>query len=355
MTESHYCTSDMERILAAQGSFICLPLSDKAAKTILADRSVGLWTWLAVVAAVGVLLIVLGCAARVVWGSYCPVLSPPYLYWLRLRLRLLNGGGSSGSGGQGGQGQDRNLELGARPRIMYETSNPGPTAPYRLHVPQPLGEGRSIGDIMVNSLVNENYNSSCRDADSIICPNCPNCYDSTATTQLSDSDSTVYAGLAAARTSTPLQAGCSKGSTRSLVSDAGSFKSVTNPDAQGAVGGAVGGAEATLVGSDPLLLYHPEHGVVVDRAGLEDNLMESIISGLVDSILGAFTVPVAAEVLDTMDTSTQTQSLDLSNRPLVAAEATPPRRGRPSLPRVAKTKTKGLYGDPSHPYRRYPK
>ena len=51
--ESHYCTSDMERILEGQGSFICLPLSDKAAKTIL-DRSVGLWTWLAVLAAIGV-------------------------------------------------------------------------------------------------------------------------------------------------------------------------------------------------------------------------------------------------------------------------------------------------------------
>ena len=332
----------MERILEAQGAFVCLPLGDKADKAVLTDRSVGLGTLLAVVLAVGVVLLVLGCAARVVWGSYCPVLSPPYFYLFP--LRLLGGSGGSDSGGQGGQGQDQNLELVSVVRppvgtVMHKTSIPGPTAPYTLFVPQPLGRDRSIGDILVNS----NFDPNCRDSDSIICPNCPNCY---------DSDSTTYAGVAAARTSTPLQAGCSKGSTQSLVSDAGSFKSVVNPDVQGCVP-AVNGAEATLV-ADPLLLYHPEHGVVVDRASLEDNLMESIISGLVDSILGAFTVPVAAEVLDTMDTSTQTQSLDLSNRPLVA-EATPPRRGRPSLPRVAKTKTKGLYGDPGNPYRRYPK
>ena len=78
MTVYHHCTSGMERILEAQGSFVCLPLGDKADKAVLTDRSVGLGTLLAVVLAVGVVLLVLGCAARVVWGSYCPVLSPPY-------------------------------------------------------------------------------------------------------------------------------------------------------------------------------------------------------------------------------------------------------------------------------------
>merc|ERR1712074_91335 len=99
--------------------------------------------------------------------------------------------------------------------IMHRTAFRGPMGPF---VSMPMG----------NSLVNANFN--------------PNCYDS-----------------AAARTSTPLQAGCSKGSTQSLASDAwsrtpqyagcsegsigwislqdvvsedGSFKS----DAQGAVG-----------------------------------------------------------------------------------------------------------------------
>ena len=222
--EYHYCTSDMERILEGLGSFICLPLADKAAKT---NRSVGLWTWFAVLAAIGVVGIVLGCALRVVWGSYCrAVLAPPYFYWLQLRLRLLHGGRRLGCGGQGGQGQDddRNLELGARPRCGYAASDPGPIAPPRLHVPQPLGASQSMGDILFNSIINENYVPSRRD--SILCPDCPGCYDcndstvtgcydSTATTQLDDSGSTVYAGMDAARTSTP-QAGCRKGSTRSL-------------------------------------------------------------------------------------------------------------------------------------------
>ena len=263
-----------------------------------------------------------------VWGSYCPVLSPPYFYLFPLRLLGgLGGSGSSDSGGQGGQGQDQNLTgvsvvQPSGGTVMHRTAFRGPTGPY---VPQPMGG---------NTLVNPHYD--------------PNCY---------DSDDTMYAVLAAARTSTPLHAACSRdttsGSTQSLVSDAGSFKSVVNPDAQGCIP-AVGGAEATLV-ADPLLLYHPEHGVVVDRASLEDNLMESILSGLVESILGAFTQPLAAEVLDTMDTSTQTQSLDLSTRPLVA-EAAPTRRSRPSLPRMAKTKGRGgLYRDPDDPYRRFSK
>ena len=328
--EYHYCTSGMERILEAQGSFICLPLSDEAAKTILADRSVGLWTVAAVVVAVGVLLIMLGCAARVVWGN-CPVLSPPYFYCFP--LRLLGGGGSGGSNA-GDQDQDLTAVSVVQPSggtVMHRTAFRGPTGPF---VPMPMG----------NSLVNSNFN--------------PDCY---------DSDSIMYAGVAAARTSTPLQAGCSKGSTQSLVSDAwsrtpqhagcsegsigwislvseaGSFKSVMNPDIP-AVGGAeaaVGGAESTLVG-DPLLLYHQEHGVIVDRASLGDNLMESGLSGLVEAVLDTFTQPLAAEVLDT------------STQPLVAEAA--PTRLRPRLPRKAKTKSRdGQYRDPDDPYRRFSK
>ena len=165
----------------------------------------------------------------------------------------------------------------------------------------------------------------------MICPDCPGFYDSTATTLLDDSGSTVYAGMDAARTSTP-QAGCRKGSTRSL-------------DALDALG-AVGGAEATKVGSTDWTAW-------IDS--LDDSRIESLISGLMDSILGSLTGQVAADVLDAVDTSTQTSSLDNSSLPLVAAEATPLRRSRALLPRAAKARTKGLYGDPSHPYRRYAK
>ena len=333
----------MERILEAQGAFVCLPLGDKADKAVLADRSVGLGTWLAVTLAVGVVLLVLLCLARVVWQSYCLVLSPPFFYLFPLRLL----GGLGGSGGSNAGDQDQNLTAVSvvQPSggtVLHRTAFRGPTGPLTLFVPQPMGRDRSIGDI----LVNPNYD--------------PDCY---------DSDSIMYAGVAAARTSTPLQAGCSKGSTQSLVSDAwsrtpqhagcsegsigwislqdvvseaGSFKSVANPDAQGAVGGAeaaVGGAESTRVG-DPLLLYHQEHGVIVDRASLGDNLMESGLSGLVEAVLDTFTQPLAAEVLDT------------STQPLVA-EAAPT---RPRLPRKAKTKSRdGQYRDPDDPYRRFSK
>ena len=289
MTVYHYCTSGMERILEAQGSFVCLPLGDKADKAVLADRSVGLGTWLAVTLAVGVVLLVLLCLARVVWQSCCPVLSPPYFYLFPLRLLGgLGGSGSSDSGGQGGQGQDQNLTgvsvvQPSGGTVLHRTAFRGPTGPF---VPMPMG----------NSLVNANFNS--------------NCYDS-----------------AAARTSTPLKV-CSKGSTQSLASDAwsrtpqfagcregsigwislqdvaseaGSFKSDANPDAQGAVGGAeaaVGGAESTR--------------------------------------------------------SLPEVYLDSSTQPLVAEAA--PIRLRPRLPRRAKTKGRdGQYRDPDDPYRRFSK
>ena len=108
----------------------------------------------------------------------------------------------------------------------------------------------------------------------------------------------------------------------------------------------MGGAKATKVGSEDWAAW-------VDS--LDDSRIEWIISGLMDSILDSLTGRVAFDVLGAVDTSTQTSSLDNSSLPLVAAEAIPLRRSRALLPRAAKARTKGLYGDPSHPYRRYPK
>ena len=226
--EAHYCTSGMERILAAQGRFICLPLPDEAAKAISADRSVGWWTVAAIVVACGVLLLCCMCAARVVWGSCCHQLSPPFFYLFPLRLL----GGLGGRGGSNAGDQDQDLTavsevLSGGGTLMYRTVLRGPTGPY---VPQPMG-----GNVLFNPHFDPNYYNS-----------------------------------AAARTSTPLKV-CSKGSTQSVASDAwsltpqfagcregsigwislqdvaseaGSIKS----ECQGAVGGdeaAVGGAEST--------------------------------------------------------------------------------------------------------------
>ena len=222
--EAHHCTSGMERILAAQGRFICLPLPDEAAKAISADRSVGWWTVAAIVVACGMLLLCCMAAARVVWGSCCHQLSPPF--FCLLPLRLLGGLRRAGSNA-GDPDQDLtavSVVLSGGGTLMYRTAIRGPTGPY---VPQPMG-----GNVLVNPHFDPNY------------------YDTSA-----------------AKTSTPLKV-CSKGSVASdawsltpqfagrregsigwislqdVASGAGSIKS----ECQGAVDGdeaAVGGAGST--------------------------------------------------------------------------------------------------------------
>ena len=202
----------MERILAAQGQFICLP--DEVAKAISADRSVGWWTVAAIVAACVVLLLCCLAAARVVWGGCCRELSPPFAAVL-LPLRLL-GGLRRGSRRDGSNVGDQTNQtavsevLSGGGTFLYRTALRGSMGPY---VPQPMG-----GNVLFNPHFDPNYYNS-----------------------------------AAARTSTPLKV-CSKGSSASdawsltpqcagrregsiewipLEDLAGSFKS----DAQGAVGG----------------------------------------------------------------------------------------------------------------------
>ena len=319
MPTFYECTSGIERILEAQGAFVCLPLGGEA---VLADRSVGPGTWLMVALAGGIVLLVILCLARVIWQSYCPVLSPPFFHLFPLRIL----GGLGGSGGSNAGDQDQNLTaVSVVPRsggtVIHRTVLPGPSVPF---VPMPMG----------NTLVNPLYD--------------PNYYGSDAV-------------LAAPNTSTPLHAACCKdkmpGSILSLISsDAQSYKSVSDADAQSyksaldadaqSYKSASGEDEATLVAS-PVILYHQHHGVIVDRASLGRSLVGSILSDLVEAVLDTITQPLVAEVMDT-----STQPLNTSTQPLIA-EA-PTRRSRPSLPRKAKTKCrKALYQDPDNPYSRF--
>ena len=130
--------------------------------------------------------------------------------------------------------------------------------------------------------------------------------------------------MAAARTSTPLQAGCSKGSTQSLASDAWSL----TPQFAGCREGSIGWISLQDVASE---------------AGSFKSDAQGAVGGAEAAVGGAESTRSLPEVY-----------LDSSTQPLVAEAA--PIRLRPRLPRKAKTKGRdGQYRDPDDPYRRFSK
>ena len=85
------CTIPFERVLAAQGAIVCLPLGEP----VLADRATGAATWVMVALAGGILLLCLLCLGRVVWRCYGPVLPLPILAAFPLQALDGLGGGDS--------------------------------------------------------------------------------------------------------------------------------------------------------------------------------------------------------------------------------------------------------------------
>ena len=297
MTVYYECTSGMERILEAQGAFVCLPLGDEA---VLADRSVGPGTWLAVTLAVGVVLLVILCLARVIWQSYCPVLSPPFFYLFPLQLL----GGLGGSGGSNAGDQDQNLtEVSVVPRsggtVIHRTVLPGPSVPF---VPMPMG----------NTLVNPLFDPTYFGSDASLAPN----------------------------TSTPLHAaGCQDrmpGSTLSLSSDAQSYRSASDAQSYKSASDAQSYKSALDAQSyksasgedDAALVASPASSTIVDRASLGRSIVDAVLSDLLEAAMNTSTHPLIAEA--------------------------PTRRSCPKLPRKAKTSCrKALYQDPDNPYSRF--
>ena len=92
MSNVYECTSPFERVLAAQGAIVCLPLGEP----VLADRATaGAATWVMLALAGGILLLCLLCLGRVLWRCYCPVLPLPILAAFPLQALGGLGGGDS--------------------------------------------------------------------------------------------------------------------------------------------------------------------------------------------------------------------------------------------------------------------
>ena len=92
MPTFYECTSGFERILEAQGAFVCLPLGGSLCwpigQPVLPPGA--WWPWRG-----GVLLLCLLCLGRVVWRLFCPVLPLPVLAFPLRALSGLGGGDSN--------------------------------------------------------------------------------------------------------------------------------------------------------------------------------------------------------------------------------------------------------------------